>query len=149
MIIRTNSAEETIEAGRKLAENLTADCNNCAVLLCGDMGAGKTNFTKGIAAGLGITSTITSPTFALVNEYYSDKNRLFHFDLFRINSADDLYAIGFYDYIGRGLIVCEWSENVADLENEFEFFYKVEIKKIGENIRFGGNEREIHVTART
>ena len=145
MKIITKSAEETIEAGRKLAEKIS---DNCAVLLYGELGAGKTHFTKGIALELGISEPITSPTFALVNEYYGERN-LFHFDLFRINSADDLYAIGFYDYIGRGVIVCEWSENVADLEDEFEHFYKVEINKINENIRFGGNEREIHVTART
>jgi len=137
MTFKINSVEETIEAGRKLAEKLT---DNCAVLLYGEMGAGKTYFTKGIARGLSITSEITSPTFALVNEY---DNKLFHFDLFRINSADDLYSIGFYDFIGRGVIVCEWSENVPDLENEFDVFYKVEIIKKGEN------EREIHVTART
>ena len=144
MIINTNSVEETIQAGRKLAQEIAVSCKNCAVLLYGGMGAGKTHFTKGIAQGLGITDEITSPTFALVNEYYNERINLFHFDLFRINSPDDLYEIGFYDYIGRGIIVCEWSENVADLENEFENYYKIHIVRAGSA---RPNEREITINA--
>ncbi|MCL1823911.1 MAG: tRNA (adenosine(37)-N6)-threonylcarbamoyltransferase complex ATPase subunit type 1 TsaE [Oscillospiraceae bacterium] len=136
MIIITKSVEETIRAGEELGHKLK---QNDTVLLYGEMGAGKTHFVKGIALGLGISANVTSPTFAIVNDY---ENLFFHFDLFRINTLDDLYAIGFYDYIGRGIIVCEWSENIPDLEREFENFYKVEIKKISEN------EREINVNSR-
>jgi len=130
------SSEETIKLGEQLGRGIKG---NCAVLLYGDMGAGKTRFVKGIARGMGVSAHVASPTFAIVNEY---ENRLFHFDLFRITSLDDLYATGFFDYIGRGIIVCEWSENVPGIESEFENYYKVEIKKTGEN------EREINVHTR-
>ena len=83
------------------------------------MGAGKTTFTKGLAAALGITDPVTSPTFALVNEYTEGRLPLFHFDLYRIDSYDDLYAIGFLDYLDRGgIIAAEWSENIEGLEQE-------------------------------
>ncbi|MCL2077843.1 MAG: tRNA (adenosine(37)-N6)-threonylcarbamoyltransferase complex ATPase subunit type 1 TsaE [Oscillospiraceae bacterium] len=139
MTYKSFSSEETIKIGEQLGRELKP---NCAVLLYGEMGAGKTHFVKGLALGLGISSNVTSPTFALVNEYDGEIN-LIHFDLFRMNTPDDLYATGFYDYIGRGVIVCEWSENVQCLENEFESYYKVEINKIGEN------EREIIINAYT
>ncbi|MDR2532268.1 MAG: tRNA (adenosine(37)-N6)-threonylcarbamoyltransferase complex ATPase subunit type 1 TsaE [Oscillospiraceae bacterium] len=139
MLHKSFSSDETIKIGEQLGRKIN---NNCAVLLYGEMGAGKTRFVKGIACGLGITADITSPTFAIVNEYAGNGNNLFHFDLFRITGFDDLYAIGFFDYINRGIIVCEWSENVPDLEKEFTNFYKVEINKTGEN------EREINVHTR-
>jgi tRNA threonylcarbamoyladenosine biosynthesis protein TsaE len=118
----TNSVAETIQAGRDFAAKLNPDS---VVLMYGEMGAGKTHFVKGIAQGLGIKDNITSPTFALVNEYPG----LYHFDLFRIHSEDDLYAIGFYDY--NGIIVAEWAENVPELQGDFT----VRIEKIDENTR--------------
>lgn len=105
------------------------------ILYNGDMGAGKTTFTKGIASALGITETVTSPTFALVNEYYG-RLPLFHFDLYRINDVDDLYAIGFYDYLDRGgIIAAEWSENIPGLEDELENVVKVRIDKLSDSER--------------
>jgi len=133
----TKSANETICAGEELGRKLK---NGDAVLLYGEMGAGKTHFVKGLALGLGISAQVTSPTFAIVNEY---ENKLFHFDLFRITSFDDLFAIGFFDYLDRGIIVSEWSENIPELENEFENYYKITITKISEN------EREINVNSGT
>jgi len=127
-IITTFSAEETVAAGCDFAKRLSP---SSPVLLYGEMGAGKTRFVKGVAKGLGIDAVVTSPTFAIVNDY----GKLFHFDLFRINSADDLYAIGFYDYIGKGVIVCEWSENVPELASEFTDYFTVKIAKIDENTR--------------
>jgi len=118
----TKSVDETIKAGKHFAAKLKRDC---VVLISGEMGAGKTHFVKGIAKGLGIADNITSPTFALVNDY----GKLIHFDLFRIQSEEDLYAIGFYDY--SGIIVIEWAENVPELKGDF----KVEIEKIDENTR--------------
>jgi tRNA threonylcarbamoyladenosine biosynthesis protein TsaE len=117
-----NSVEETINAGKHFADKLKS---NSTVLMYGEMGAGKTHFVKGIAKGLGITDNITSPTFALVNSY----NNLHHFDLFRIQSEEDLYAIGFYDY--SGIVIVEWAENVPELEGDFT----VRIEKIDENTR--------------
>ena len=137
MIYKSNSSDETIKIGEKIGCEIAP---NCAILLYGEMGAGKTHFVKGLARGMGISAHVTSPTFAIVNEY---ENRLFHFDLFRITSFDDLYAIGFFDYLDRGIIVSEWSENIPELEEEFKHFYKITLTKISEN------EREIHVNSGT
>ena len=129
MTIITKSVAETIKAGKDLVEGLSKD--SAVILMYGEMGAGKTHFVKGIAQGLGVTENVTSPTFALVNEYPG----LYHFDLFRIHSEDDLYAIGFYDYIGKGIIAIEWAENIPALENEFDLYYTVKIEKKSENER--------------
>jgi len=124
----TNSVEETVQAGKVFAGKLEKDA---VVLLYGEMGAGKTHFVKGMALGLGIDSVITSPTLAIVNDY----EKLIHFDLFRIQSEDDLYAMGFYDYIGNGVLAIEWAENIPELQQEFDKYYKVEINKTDENKR--------------
>lgn len=129
----THSAEETVRFAEEVGKNLKA---GTVILYNGDMGAGKTTFTKGIASALGITETVTSPTFALVNEYYGAEMPLFHFDLYRIGSIDDLYAIGFFDYLDRGgIIAAEWSENIPGLEDELENVVKVRIDKLSENER--------------
>lgn len=128
MVFVSNSVEETVKTGADFAKRM----NPCdAVLLYGEMGAGKTHFVKGAARELGITETVTSPTFTLVNEY----DGLYHFDLFRLGSAEDLYSTGFRDYIGKGLIICEWSENVPGLKNEFDSYYEVIITKKGDSVR--------------
>ena len=128
----SHSAEETVRFAEEFAKKLEA---GAVILYTGDLGAGKTTFTKGIASALEITETVTSPTFALVNEYYG-KLPLFHFDLYRINNVDDLYAIGFFDYLDRGgIIAAEWSENIPDLENELENVVKVRIDKLSDTER--------------
>lgn len=128
----TNSVEETIAAAEEVAASLS---EGDIILYEGDMGAGKTHFTKGIAKRLGIDDEITSPTFALVNEYYGDMP-LFHFDLYRIESYDDLYAIGFFDYLDRGgIIAAEWSENIAELKAELGDVISVCIEKLSETGR--------------
>ncbi len=128
----TNSVEETIAAAEEVAARLSA---GDIILYEGDMGAGKTHFTKGIAKYLGIDDEITSPTFALVNEYYGDVP-LFHFDLYRIESYDDLYAIGFFDYLDRGgIIAAEWSENISELKSELGEVISVCIEKLSETGR--------------
>ena len=83
------------------------------IALFGDLGAGKTAFTRGLCAGLGITEGVSSPTFAIVNAY-EGKFPVYHFDMYRVSGADDLFAVGFYDYLGTGVIVIEWSENIED-----------------------------------
>jgi tRNA threonylcarbamoyladenosine biosynthesis protein TsaE len=133
--VKSSSVDETLRAGKDFAERFESDS---VVLLYGEMGAGKTHFVKGMALGLEIVANVTSPTFALVNEYRSNSvlaGRLFHFDLFRIHSEDDLYDMGFYDYIGNGVLAVEWAENIPGLGNEFGKYYKVEIIKISENTR--------------
>ncbi len=141
----TNSVEETLAAAAEVAAKLSA---GDIILYEGDMGAGKTHFTKGIAKFLNVDDEITSPTFALVNEYSGDLP-LFHFDLYRIDSYDDLYAIGFFDYLDRdGIIAAEWSENIAELKEELGEVVTVCIEKLSETGRkitvsgkyFGGKQ---------
>ena len=128
----THSEQETAQAAAETAEQLKA---GDIILYRGEMGAGKTAFTKGIAKQLGITEPVTSPTFALVNEY-EGRLPLFHFDLYRIDSYDDLYAIGFFDYLDRGgIIAAEGSENIEGLAEELENVINVRIEKLGENDR--------------
>lgn len=139
-IYETNSPEETAAAAEKFAAELRA---GDTVLYTGEMGAGKTHFTKGIARYLGITDTVVSPTFAIVNEYHGGKLPLFHFDLFRIETFDDLYATGFFDYLDRdGIIAVEWSENIPALADELESVWLADIAKTG------GNSRRITITKR-
>lgn len=128
----TNSEEETLDAASEFASKL---CAGDIILYEGEMGAGKTAFTKGIARYLEVDDEVTSPTFALVHEY-SGKLPLFHFDLYRISGYDDLYAIGFFDYLDRGgIIAAEWSENIPDLESELGGAIRVSIEKLSENGR--------------
>lgn len=128
----TNSVEETLAAAAEVAAKLSA---GDIILYEGDMGAGKTHFTKGIAKFLNVDDEVTSPTFALVNEYSGDLP-LFHFDLYRIDSYDDLYAIGFFDYLDRdGIIAAEWSENIAELKEELGEVVTVCIEKLSETGR--------------
>lgn len=108
MTIISNSEKETVESGRTLAGKLN---RGTCVALTGDLGAGKTAFVRGLAEGLGLKNRVTSPTFTIVNEYLGDIP-LFHFDLYRLNSADELFEIGWDDYLERGgIIAAEWSEN--------------------------------------
>ena len=99
----------------------------------GDLGAGKTAFTRGLAKGLGYTEAVTSPTYTIVNEYLGGRLPLFHFDMYRLRCADDLWDIGWDDYLDRnGVCAVEWSENVADaMENPIT----VTIEKTGEESR--------------
>lgn len=128
----TKSEDETRLLAKKLAEKLRA---GDVILYTGDLGAGKTAFTKGLADYFGSTEQVTSPTFALVNEY-PGRVPIFHFDLYRISGFDDLYAIGFFDYLDRsGILAVEWSENVPELEYELENVVKIGIEKLGENER--------------
>lgn len=107
----TESPSETEAVGENLSTKLKP---GSIVALFGGMGAGKTAFTRGIARGLGITGGVSSPTFALVHEY-KGRIPLYHFDMYRVNSWDDLYSTGFFDYLDSGgIIVVEWSENIEN-----------------------------------
>ena len=109
----TVSPDQTEELGARIASVLKG---REMIALFGDLGAGKTAFTRGLCAGLGITEGVCSPTFAIVNAY-SGKFPVYHFDMYRITDAEDLFATGYYDYIGQGVIIIEWSENI---ESELE-----------------------------
>ena len=112
MQITTHSADETQALGQKLASRLAP---GDVIAYFGDLGAGKTAFTRGLAQGLGITDPVTSPTYTIVNEYLSGRIPLFHFDRSRLSSSDELFDIGWEDYLSRGgVCAVEWSENVED-----------------------------------
>ena len=112
MQITTHSADETQALGKKLAESLRP---GDVIAYFGDLGAGKTAFTRGIAEGLGVSEQVTSPTYTIVNEYLSGRLPLFHFDMYRLGSSEELFDIGWEDYLARGGVVAvEWSENVTD-----------------------------------
>lgn len=112
MQITTHSADETQALGQKLASRLAP---GDVIAYFGDLGAGKTAFTRGLAQGLGITDPVTSPTYTIVNEYLSGRIPLFHFDMYRLLSSDELFDIGWEDYLSRGgVCAVEWSENVED-----------------------------------
>ena len=126
----TNSPAETEIVGEKLAKILTP---GTVIAYRGDLGAGKTAFTRGLARGLGCGETVTSPTYTIVNEYITGRMPLFHFDMYRLASSDDLWDIGWEDYLDRGgVCAVEWSENVADA---LEGALTVTIEKLGEDAR--------------
>lgn len=132
----SDSPEQTRQIAADFAKTLKA---GDVVLYEGDLGAGKTAFTKGIGEALLVEEAVTSPTFAIVNEY-EGRLPLFHFDLYRLENYDDLYSIGFFDYLTRGgIIAAEWSENIpdlaADLDDGKRAVYTVRIEKTGDNSR--------------
>ena len=106
------SEAETEALGRRLAAVLAP---GAVVAYRGDLGMGKTAFTRGLARGLGIRERVTSPTFTIVNEYEGGRFPLFHFDMYRLESSDELFDIGWEDYLARGgICAVEWSEKVSD-----------------------------------
>ena len=125
-----HSPGETEAIGFALGNTLTP---GTIIAYRGDLGAGKTAFTRGLARGLGCTDTVTSPTYTIVNEYLSGRLPLFHFDMYRLASSDELWSIGWEDYLDRGgVCAVEWSENVDDaMENAIY----VTIYKTGEEER--------------
>ena len=130
MIYTTNSPAETEALGFALGQVLKP---GTVIAYCGDLGAGKTAFTRGLARGMGCTDLVTSPTYTIVNEYLSGRMPLFHFDMYRLRSSDDLFDIGWEDYLDRGgVCAVEWSENVADA---MEDAILVTIEKLGDDCR--------------
>lgn len=130
MTFETHSPEQTEALGEALGKVLKP---GAVVAYAGDLGAGKTAFTRGLAKGLGASEPVTSPTYTIVNEYLSGRIPLFHFDMYRLGSSEDLFDIGWEDYLERGgVCALEWSENVADaLENPI----RVQLEKTGESSR--------------
>ena len=112
MTIITHSPDETIALGERIGALLRG---GEVIAYRGGLGAGKTTITRGISLGMGLGDEVTSPTFALVNEYTGGRLNLYHFDMYRITSAEDLETAGFYDFMNeRSVIAAEWSENIAD-----------------------------------
>lgn len=135
MELLSHSPEDTEDIGARLAEQLEP---GAVVAFTGDLGAGKTAFTRGLARGLGIPDRITSPTFTIVNEYEGGRLPLFHFDMYRLGSADELFDIGWEDYLRRGgVCAVEWSENIADA---------LETDAVRVDIRRGASDQERVIT---
>lgn len=136
MEYHTHSEGETEAIGARLAGSLAP---GTVLAFTGDLGAGKTAFTRGLALGLGIPGRVTSPTFTIVNEYEGGRLPLFHFDMYRLESSDELFDIGWEDYLSRGgICAVEWSEKVSDA---LPGALRVDIRR-GE----GENDRIITVT---
>ena len=131
MEFHSHNEAETEAIGARLAAVLNP---GAVVAYLGDLGMGKTAFTRGLAAGLGYKGRVTSPTFAIVNEYEGGRLPLFHFDMYRLGSSEELFDIGWEDYLARGgVCAVEWSENVADaLERDT---VRVDIRRGGEESR--------------
>ncbi len=129
----SRSPDETEQTAFRLAQTLKG---TEIISMFGGLGAGKTAFTRGLARGLGVDDGVSSPTFALVNEY-EGKFHIYHFDMYRINSYDDLYSTGFFDYMDTGIMVIEWSEKIEAFLPEQRI--TVTIKYISET------EREITI----
>ncbi len=130
MEFTTYSPQETEAVGAALGNILQP---GTVIAYLGDLGAGKTAFTRGLARGLGAQDLVTSPTYTIVNEYLSGRLPLFHFDMYRLASSEDLWDIGWEDYLDRGgVCAVEWSENVADA---LEHAITVSIEKTGEDTR--------------
>ena len=126
----TNSPAQTEALGAALGQRLQP---GTILAYTGDLGAGKTAFTRGLAKGLGATDLVTSPTYAIVNEYLSGRIPLFHFDMYRLKSAEDLWDIGWEDYLERnGVCAVEWSENVTEALEDPIF---IRLEKVDENTR--------------
>ncbi len=126
----TTSESETEALGAKLAASLPG---GSVVAMYGDLGAGKTAFVRGMARGMGLQTRVSSPTFTIVNEYLG-KRDLIHFDMYRLSGADELFDIGWEDYLARGAVCAvEWSENVRDAFWGDEIVVRIE--KTGENER--------------
>lgn len=129
--IITHSPEETIKTAEKLGAFIKA---GDMIAYKGGLGAGKTTFTRGIAVGMGLGDNVTSPTFALVNEYRGENITLYHFDMYRIESEDDLESTGFYDYpFEENAAAIEWSENIAQFLPKDTIY--ITINSLGEQER--------------
>ena len=119
----THSAQETVTLGEIFAK----DCRPGDVIaFFGGLGMGKTAFMRGLVKGLGIRADVTSPTFSLVNEYRDEQFTVYHFDMYRISSWEDLYSTGFFDYLETdAILACEWSENIENALPEGAVYIRI------------------------
>ena len=140
MEIVSNSPMDTEKIGKNLAASLKG---NEVIALYGDLGVGKTAFTRGIADYFGVKNEVSSPTFAIVNEYSASKFNLYHFDMYRITTPEDLESTGFFDYIGNNILIIEWSENVENFLPKDAI--KVTISKVNAENNDNENQRIITI----
>ena len=136
MLTVTNSAAETRSLGEKLASRLQA---GDVVVLEGELGAGKSELARGIAKGLGVTETVTSPSFTILNVYESGRCPLYHFDWYRLESEEELYELGMDEYLGGdGIAVVEWAERCPEAVPEGCIRIRLEVT--------GGESRKIMIS---
>lgn len=135
----THSYEETLQKAADFAKTVK---KGTVIGFIGGLGMGKTAFTSGFVKGLGINADVSSPTFAICNEYIGNDCRVYHFDMYRIESWDDLYSTGFFDYIDSGAyILAEWSENVFGALPDDSVIIEIE--------KFGDNDRKFKIMNKT
>ncbi len=134
---KTASPRETAELGKRLGEIVKS---KTVIAFLGGLGAGKTCFTNGLAKGLGFAGGVTSPTFALINEYLGGRFKIYHFDMYRISDEDELYSIGFFDFLEEdAVLVIEWSENISSSLPDDTIYVSIEGS--------GDEQRKISITA--
>ena len=129
MIIETHDPEETFEVGRKIGMNAKP---GQIYTLTGDLGVGKTVFTQGVAAGLGITEPVNSPTFTIIQEYEDGRLPFYHFDVYRIGDLEEMEEIGYDDYFfGQGICLIEWAELIEEIlpEKRIEVTIEKDLEK--------------------
>lgn len=129
----SHSAEETIEFAYKLASKLNV---GDVIVLSGDLGAGKTKFTEGFLKYFNLDSEISSPTFTIVNEYKNTDINIYHFDVYRLESSDEFYAIGGEEYFSSGICIIEWGELIQDALPDDYIHISFEKDSDDENVRF-------------
>ena len=138
MIIETNTPQETFCVGKKIGENARP---GQIYTLTGDLGVGKTVFTQGVAAGLGITEPISSPTFTIIQEYETGRLPLYHFDVYRIGDIEEMDEIGYEDYVyGEGVCLIEWANLIEEILPDH--YQKITIRK---DLEKGFDYREIEM----
>ena len=133
-VFNSHSTEETEKIAAEFAKSLDTGKPEF-VAMFGDLGVGKTAFVRGVASVLANGARVKSPTFTVVNEYHGDKLPLYHLDVYRIEDEDDLYSVGFFDYLQKGVLIVEWSENIPDSIPEDAYYVKIERSMLGENER--------------
>ena len=133
-VFNSHSTEETEKIAAEFAKSLDTGKPEF-VAMFGDLGVGKTAFVRGVASVLASGARVKSPTFTVVNEYHGDKLPLYHLDVYRIEDEDDLYSVGFYDSLQKGVLIVEWSENILDSIPRDAYRVKIERSPLGENER--------------
>ena len=130
MAMHADSPAAMVDLGSGIGQSVASETT---IALCGDLGAGKTHFVKGIVAGLGCAAPVTSPTFALVHEYHGGRLEVAHFDFYRVEQAQELIELGWDDYVETGgIVVVEWADRFPELMPDGTRWFRFEIKENGE-----------------
>lgn len=122
----TEYISHSLQDTERIASEIASELSGTEVVaMLGGLGVGKTTFTRGLVKAFGIEEGVHSPTFSIVNEYLNGAVPVYHFDMYRVSDEDDLYSTGFYDYLGKGLLIIEWSENILDYLPEDTLFIEL------------------------